>query len=121
LKELKNYEDDSQHGVFVWRVAHCLEFAGCRATVGGGFVSSCLSRFVLCVAGWRQQMKIYMGELETGNYTLTTIANTPEEINETFKKEWQRLKRRGWAYATWSEKKEDVRIWELEQNKIEWR
>ena len=66
-------------------------------------------------------MKIYLGELETGNYTLTTIATTEAEIYETLRKEWQRLKKQGWAYATWSEKKEDVRIWELEQNKIEWR
>jgi hypothetical protein len=69
----------------------------------------------------KQNMKIYLGELETGNYTLTTWADTPEEINETLKKEWQRLKKQGWAYATWSEKKESIRIWELEQNQIEWR
>lgn len=66
-------------------------------------------------------MKIYLGELETGNYTLTTWATTPEEIDATLKKEWQRLKKQGWAYATWNEKKRDVRIWELEQNQIEWR
>jgi hypothetical protein len=98
-----------------------LELAGCRATVGGGFVVSCLSRFVLCVAGWRSKMKIYLGELETGNYTLTTWANTKSEIYATLEKEWKRLRKQGWAYATWSEKKESVSIWELEQNKIEWR
>ena len=66
-------------------------------------------------------MKIYLGELETGNYTLTTIATTEAEIYETLRKEWQRLKKQGWAYATWSEKKESVRIWQLEKNKSEWR
>jgi hypothetical protein len=98
-----------------------LELAGCRATVGGGFVISCLSRFVLCVADWRLKMKIYLGELETGNYTLTTWANTKSEIYATLEKEWKRLRKQGWAYATWSEKKDSVSIWELEQNKIEWR
>lgn len=118
---MKNYEDESQHGVFVLRVACLLELAGCRATVGGSVALGCLSSVGFCLAGWRQQMKIYLGELETGNYTLTTIATTEAEIYETLKKEWQRLKKQGWAYATWSEKKESVRIWQLEENKIEWR
>jgi hypothetical protein len=66
-------------------------------------------------------MKIYLAELEIWNYTLTTWGLTKAETLATLKKEWLRQKKQHQWGGTWAEQKESVRVWQLEQNQIEWR
>lgn len=66
-------------------------------------------------------MKIYLAEIEIWNYTLTTWGLTKAEALAILKTEWMRQKKQhGWS-QTWADKKESVRVWQLEQNQIEWR
>lgn len=113
---MKNYEDDSQHGVFVWRVAHCLEFAGCRATVGGSGANGCLSRFCFCVAIGRQQM-IY-ATLETRNFSFVVFAKSKDEAMKSLEKSWNEHTGGSEYYYTWDYLKEDVCLREVEFNTV---
>jgi hypothetical protein len=118
---LKNYEDDSQHGVFVLRVACLLEFAGCRATVGWSLAPSCLFGFGVCLAGRRQQMKIYLAEIELGNYLLTAFGLTEDEAIKIVRKEWQRQKKLGNVRVSFDHPEIFCDVRELTRNECEWR
>jgi hypothetical protein len=66
-------------------------------------------------------MKIYLAEIEAGNYTLTTWATTEKEACETLGKEWRKLEKMGRVSTPWSEKAGWVSITELTQNVVDWR
>ena len=66
-------------------------------------------------------MRIYLAEIEIWNYTLTTWGLTKAEALATLKKEWLRQKyQHAWG-QTWTDNNGSVRVWQLEQNQIEWR
>lgn len=66
-------------------------------------------------------MKIYLAEIDVRNYTLTAWGFEKAEAIATLKKEWVAQKNKhGWQ-ANWSDREEYVHIYELEQNKVEWR
>ena len=66
-------------------------------------------------------MKIYLAEIEAGNYMLTTFATTEKEACETLGKEWRRLEKIGRVSTPWSEKAGWVSITEMTKNVVEWR
>jgi hypothetical protein len=66
-------------------------------------------------------MKIYLAEMSIWNYTITTFDLTEEGARASIKKEWLRQKKKNGFAATWSERKDWVQVYELEQNKIDWR
>ena len=113
---MKNYEDDSQHGVFVWRVAYCLEFAGRRATPSGSGAFSCLPSFVLRVADRGQQM-IY-ATLETRNFSFVVFAKSMDEAMKSLEKSWNEHTGGSEYYYTWDYLKEDVCLREVEFNTV---
>jgi len=66
-------------------------------------------------------MKIYLAEIECGNYTLTTWATTEKDACAAIGKEWRKLEKTGRVSTPWSEKAGWVSITELTQNVVDWR
>ena len=66
-------------------------------------------------------MKIYLAEIECGNYTLTAWGKTEDEACSAIGKEWRKLEKSGRVRTPWSEKAGWVSITELTQNVVDWR
>jgi hypothetical protein len=66
-------------------------------------------------------MKIYLAEVELGNYALTAFGLTEDEATETLRQEWQFQKQNGNVAVSFDHPEIFVEVRELTQNEVEWR
>jgi hypothetical protein len=66
-------------------------------------------------------MKIYIAEVELGNYLLTAFGLTEDEAIKTLRKEWQRQKKLGYVRVSFDHDEVFVDVREMTQNEVEWR
>jgi hypothetical protein len=66
-------------------------------------------------------MKIYLAEVELGNYALTAFGLTEDEAIATVRKEWQRQKKLGNVRVSFDHPEIFCDVRELTQNECEWR
>lgn len=66
-------------------------------------------------------MKIYLAEVELGNYFLTAFGLTEHEATDTLRQEWQFQKQNGNVAVNFDHAEIFVEIRELTQNEVEWR
>lgn len=66
-------------------------------------------------------MKIYLAEVELGNYALTAFGLTEHEAIDTLRKEWQFQKKMGNVRVNFDHPEIFCDVRELIQNQVEWR
>jgi hypothetical protein len=66
-------------------------------------------------------MKIYLAEVELGNYALTAFGLTEDEAIDTLRKEWQKQKRKGNVGVSFDHPEIFCDVREMTQNEVEWR
>ena len=66
-------------------------------------------------------MKIYLAEVELGNYLLTAFGLTEDEAIDTLRKEWQKQKKQGNVKVSFDHREIFVDVREMTQNEVEWR
>jgi hypothetical protein len=66
-------------------------------------------------------MKIYLAEVELGNYLLTAFGITEGQAVDTLRKEWQKQKRLGNVRVSFDHDEVFVDVREMTQNEVEWR
>ena len=66
-------------------------------------------------------MKIYLAEVELGNYLLTAFGLTEDEAIDTLRKEWQKQKKQGNVRVSFDHREIFVDVREMTQNEVEWR
>jgi hypothetical protein len=66
-------------------------------------------------------MKIYLAEVELGNYLLTAFGLTEDEAIKTIRKEWQRQKKLGNVRVSFDHPEIFYDVRELTQNECECR
>ena len=65
--------------------------------------------------------KIYLAEVELGNYLLTSWGHSEEEAIATLRKEWQHQKKLGNVRVPFHDPEIFVDVREMIKNKVEWR
>ena len=66
-------------------------------------------------------MKIYLAEVELGNYALTAFGLTEDEAINALRKEWQKQKRKGNVRVSFDHPEIFCDVREMTQNEVEWR
>ena len=66
-------------------------------------------------------MKIYLAEVELGNYLLTAFGETEDQAIATLRTEWQKQKRLGNVRVHFDTPEVFCDVRELTQNEVEWR
>jgi hypothetical protein len=66
-------------------------------------------------------MKIYLAEIELGNYWLTAFGLTEDEATDTLRKEWQKQKLAGNVGVSFDHPEIFYEVRELTQNEVEYR